>query len=64
METWAGEDNSLLVAVNFLDENKQSFLSILTETDEINILKSEELKAIIDRMIFDYGFISQKWYDS
>ena len=64
IETWAGKDNLFLVAVDFLDQNKQSLMSILTETDGIDILKSEEIKAIISRMIFDYGFITHEWYPS
>ena len=63
-ETWADKSNPLLVAVDFLDLNKQSLLSILTETDEIDILKSEKIKIIVQRMVFAYGSIYHKWYDS
>ncbi|WP_144866912.1 hypothetical protein [Hyella patelloides] len=62
IEIWAGESDSFLVAVDFLNKNKKSYFSILTETDEINILKSQALKPIINKMIFDYRFISHKWY--
>ena len=64
VETWADKNNPLLVAVDFLDQNKQSLLSILTETDEIDLLKSEKTKTIVHRMVFNYGSICHIWYDS
>ncbi|BAY81541.1 hypothetical protein NIES267_10180 [Calothrix parasitica NIES-267] len=62
-DIWASEeDTKFLVAIILWDIDKRTVLPICTETDEIELMTIDKLRQRIDRMVFAYGCVEQKWY--
>jgi hypothetical protein len=60
---WAGKSSvQFLVGIILWTPEKQPFLCLCLETDEIEVLTHQELKDRIDHMVSDYGEITMEQF--
>ncbi|NET58384.1 MAG: hypothetical protein F6K47_20185 [Symploca sp. SIO2E6] len=62
-EIWAGSSQLLLVAVKFFNSERKNIFSILTETDDIDLLEEDNITSIVEQMVFGYRQVVHLWHD-